>query len=122
MDPISEKATANTGQKTTAAVENVVQIAEERHYNTMVNMAETANHEHQLQMASVTREASDAFQRQAQDHAQEKQALQREAVIHAETWLATLPRSRLLRQLPTTQGSNSLKWPFNSGRTKRCNF
>ena len=77
-------ATANTWQETNVAVGHVVQIAEERHYNAVVSMAETTNEVHQLQMASVMREASDALQRQAQDHASDTQRIQREAATNAD--------------------------------------
>ena len=47
-------------------------------------MADAANREHLLQMADVTRTASDALQRKAQAHAWEPQTLQRHNMIEAE--------------------------------------
>ena len=51
--------------ETHVAVEQVVQIAEARHYETVTQLAEAANHEHLRQMANLSREAETAFQRQA---------------------------------------------------------
>ena len=51
--------------ETHVAVEQVVQLAEARRYETVTQLAEAANHEHLRQMASLSREAEAAFQRQA---------------------------------------------------------
>ena len=77
--------TANVRNETNLAVEQVVQMAEARHLNTVTPMAETANHEHLQQMANLAREAQLALQRQAEEHQLALQlALQREAVTHAD--------------------------------------
>ena len=58
-------ATANSWQETHAAVENVVNIAEERHQEVMFNMASTTSESHQLAMAQLASEANKALQEQA---------------------------------------------------------
>ena len=47
------------------SVEQVVQLAEQRHYTAVINLAETANHALQQQIACLTRDAEIALQRQA---------------------------------------------------------
>ena len=91
--------TANTRNETNVAVENVVQLAEARHYNTVVHLAETANHEHLQQMANLTREAQLALHRQAEEYTLREQHLQREAVIHAEAQRARVNQLEMALEL-----------------------
>ena len=80
-------------------VENVVQLAEARHYNTVVHLAETANHEHLQHMANLTREAQLALHRQAEEYTLREQHLQREAVIHAEAQRARVNQLEMALEL-----------------------
>ena len=55
---------ANSHNETSVAVENVAQLAESRHRQAVVNLTDSANHEHQRQMAYLTQEAQNALQLQ----------------------------------------------------------
>ena len=74
----------STRYDTQIAVEAVVTAAEERHLTVINNLAETASFEHQSQMADIARNASEALQRQHQDHALETQGIQRRNLAVAE--------------------------------------
>ena len=72
--------------ETKIAVEATIILADKkRHQAAITQMADAARRKHQLQMADVTRTASDALQRQAQDHAWETQTLQRQHMIEADS-------------------------------------
>ena len=51
------------------AVEQIVQVAEFRHAQTVVNLAESATYEHQQRVAELTRYANNALLRLAADAA-----------------------------------------------------
>ena len=76
--------TQNNRYATKIAVEPTIHVADKRHQAAITQMADAANREHLLQMADVARAASDALQRQAQDHAWETQTLQRQNMTDAE--------------------------------------
>ena len=78
-----------THNETSVAVEHVVQLAETRHCQAVVNMADNANHEHQRQMAKLTQEAQHALQLQSEVHSLREQHLQQEAMRHAAQIAAT---------------------------------
>ena len=58
-----------TTNDTLVAVEQVVQVAEVRHYQAIANLVESANHEHQQRVAELTWDANPALQRLAADAA-----------------------------------------------------
>ena len=82
-------ATTNVRNETNVAVENVVQLAEARHYHAVLNLAESANHEHLQQMANLAREAQPTLQKQAEEYTLREQRLQREAMDYAAICAAT---------------------------------
>ena len=105
-------------------VENVVQLAEARHYNTVVHLPETASHEHLQQMANLTREAQLALHRQAEEYTLEKQSLQREAVIYVDNMAkhhaAHSARVNQLEMALELQENNMCKFsPRRNGNGKR---
>ena len=57
----------NYGNVQSISVEHIVQIAETRHQQTVVNLAESANHEHVRLMTGLSQEAALALQRQASE-------------------------------------------------------
>ncbi len=75
--------TANTWQETHVAVENVVNIAEERHQEAMTNMASTTYENHQQEMAHLVSEARNTLQEQAKEHAIVPERQKHEACIKA---------------------------------------
>ena len=54
---------------TRIAVEQIVQVAEMRHAQTVVHLAESATYEHQQRIAELTRDATNALQQQASNAA-----------------------------------------------------
>ena len=80
---------ANSHNETSVAVENVVQLAEARHLQTVVNLTDSANQEHQRQMAFLAQEAQNALQLQSEMHTLREQHLQQEALRHSAQLAAT---------------------------------
>ena len=78
-------ATNNHWESTSIAVDNVVNIAEERRQEVMINMSSAASQSHQNELAQLAFLSQCALQNQAAEYANATERLKQEAVQQAET-------------------------------------